>query len=54
MEDPQSRAVIENNMTGSFNINVGVRRGETLSAILLNLVDLLDYILNKSYVRENI
>ena len=49
LEEPQAIAVTENNVTESFNINVGIRQGEVLSVVSFSLV--LDYILKKSYVR---
>jgi hypothetical protein len=45
LEEPQAIIVTENNVTDSFNINVGVRQCEALSVILFNFV--LDYILKK-------
>jgi len=44
-KDSQAKVVIENNMTERFNVNVGVRQGDTLSVILLNLA--LDYSIKK-------
>ena len=41
----QARVVIENNMTESFNISVGVRQDDALSVTLFSLV--LDYIIKK-------
>jgi len=49
LEEPQAIAVTENDVTESYNINVGVRQSEVLSVILFGLV--LDYILKKSHVR---
>jgi hypothetical protein len=39
-------------MTGSFNVNVGVRQGDKLSVILFNLV--LYYNVKKSDIKRNI
>jgi len=43
LEDCQVKVVIEKNTTENFNVNVGVRQGDTLSVILFNLT--LDYII---------
>jgi hypothetical protein len=51
-EDSQARVVIENNMTESFNISVGVRHGDALSVTLFSLV--LDYIIEKLDIRRNV
>jgi hypothetical protein len=48
-EDSQARVVIENSMTESFNISVGVRQDDALSVTLFSLV--LDYIINKLDIR---
>jgi hypothetical protein len=52
LEDSKARVVTENNMTESFNINVGVRQGDALSVTLFNLV--LDYIIRKVDTRGNV
>jgi hypothetical protein len=39
-------------MTEGFNVNVGVRQGDTLSVILCNLT--LDYIIKKFDTRGNV
>jgi len=52
LKDCQVRVVIENNMTQSFNTNVGVRQGDALSVTLFNLV--LDYIIRKLDIRGNV
>ena len=52
LEDSQARVVIENNVTESFNIDVGVRQGDALSVTLFNLV--LDYIRRKLDIRGNV
>jgi hypothetical protein len=51
LEDSQA-IVIKNNMTGSFNVNVLVRQGDTLSVIVFNLVP--DYIIKKSDIKGHI
>jgi len=43
LEDCHVKVAIEKNMTENFNVNVGVRHGDTLSVISFNLV--LDYII---------
>jgi len=52
LEDFQGKVVIEDNMTGCFNANVGLRRGDVLSVILFNL--LLDHVIKKLDIRGNI
>jgi hypothetical protein len=52
LEDVEGKVVIENNMTGCFIANVGLRRGDALSVILFNL--LLDNIIKKLDIRGNI
>jgi len=48
-EDSQARVVIENSMTESFNISVGVRQDDALPVTLFSLV--LDYIIKKLDIR---
>jgi hypothetical protein len=50
--DSQAGVFIENNMTESFNVNIGVRQCDALSVIRFNLV--LDYIIKEVAIRGNI
>jgi hypothetical protein len=47
----QAKVIIENNMTEIFNVDVGVRQGDTLSVTSFKVV--LDYIIKKLDIRGN-
>ena len=49
LEDSPSKVVMQNNITESFNVNVGVRQGDALSVIWFNLE--LDCIIKKLAIR---